>query len=352
LQWQENNSLDILPNSGNDDAGLNNQETHGLEFPTLVYPNDAEPNILNTVEDIGVEQLRSSTEFSNVQTPRIECRSDLLINRLLDLQRTLYVLSGPSFEAACKDSESDVTYCSDMEETFNATETLVEIIHTLHEKPPHGKSCPTHRARTNGSGIPFKSPTLPDYATVLLIFSCYLRLLNVYELLVTFLNATIRQSASSHGIGKLTVPYDSPSAENLLLSNSSSIAMPVVNIGQFNVAASPIMNLQLLLYFMEEMLGRLQTAIQLCSTSRSSTADAVSYSVKRKFTSPYGLNTVHTIGMDDLAKSKKNCIAPDVSTVFDDMLVHIEGHEKELIRSLRGLKDHIRGKPSFRCPHI
>ncbi|KAH0533929.1 hypothetical protein FGG08_007458 [Glutinoglossum americanum] len=169
-----------------------------------------------------------------------------------------------------------------IDEIFAATETLIEILQHLchgilpeqsqdvhpynfHSQPPQYKLSIDLQNNPN-DGTPFSSPagsessdTLPnhrpDTATILLILACYSRLLHIYEPLVTSLRQLLQQSTNHSRPLSGSVPNT---------SHTLHLYFPAFNLGCFSLAASPGLNIRLMLHVVSHMLERTHRAVQLC----------------------------------------------------------------------------------------
>jgi hypothetical protein len=164
-----------------------------------------------------------------------------------------------------------------------------------------------------------------------------------------------------------TSPYDISRLSSLLYNNSTSstatttssysssshafsptsptINVPILNIGQFNLATSPNMNLGLLLHFILEMVERLQAAVQLCaSVTKNGNEGIFNLSGTRE---PISLHTTGGAADESLkANNNSPTSPPAVSTIFETLLSDIEDREKNLKGTLYELKDLLRGRSS------
>ncbi len=134
------------------------------------------------------------------------------MNKLLDLQRLLHSLSetllrvrSPNIGPREGLNNSDL-WSRGIEGAFSATDTLVHIIYDLTQNGRAQPFCdPVMRSTLAESDDSKREAALRAVTTVgqrhgASHYSCYLRLLSVYELLVESLRSTVDESA--HGTGR------------------------------------------------------------------------------------------------------------------------------------------------------
>ncbi|KAF3480354.1 uncharacterized protein GIQ15_05701 [Arthroderma uncinatum] len=330
-QWQGNIGPEALPTPMEEEAGMGSRINSLPDISSLMDSNQSEDEmgLLNNIAGADAS-LCPPTQFNGSQLSQVKGKDDdSLSSRLPDLQRKLHILSG-SFQREFQDPRSEALYTSGIEETFTATETLVDIINTFHELNILGGPMSPKENSPRLSG-------LRGYATVLLIYSCYLHLLSVYELLVASLSANVQRSASQHEASRFSFLQQNSTSANFRPLDSSPIDIPVLNIGQFSLAASPRMNLGLLLHFIQETVDRMQTAIQTCaSMPQHGITDGLRHTGRKASSSWYGADVPFTRDVDGR------------SSMFDGILSDIEMHEKELTGNLNDLKGLLKGKSSSR----
>lgn len=100
----------------------------------------------------------------------------------------------------------------------------------------------------------------PDVATILSVLSCYLRLLDIYGILLAnsqqFLNytpTTTPSNSSSRG-------HHSPNSH----SNSESQSLPILNVGSFSLLGLHDLNISVQLHMISQMLKRVQNMVSAC----------------------------------------------------------------------------------------
>jgi hypothetical protein len=102
----------------------------------------------------------------------------------------------------------------------------------------------------------------PSTVTTLLIMTCYLRLLHIYEPLVASLQRHLQQQSAS----RLTRPPFSrltSSERGWNPAQSPDVWLPAFSIGSFSTASSTDMNVRLLMHLISQMLEQIHGAVQV-----------------------------------------------------------------------------------------
>ena len=282
-----------------------------------------------------------------VRTETRDClASKTPLQKLLDLQLTLEKVSG-SFQAGKTQGNTTAhPYPTGIEGTFTATDDFVDVIRSLHHSPSQGTAHDfpsdrwTEAQSDQNSGSEPPECSLSDESMLLLILSCYVRLLQVYESLVASLYNHVEQlvpRASRPSSSR----RDSSISSKPSTAQGSPIHVPILNIGQFNLSTSPSRNVGLLLYFTLEMFERIQEAIQLCASGPSPRDNAGMRSISRRndLISRPGQAAFRGGGMDDIGRAPNGRTLRAVSTVFESILEGIKAREEYLTGSIHEAKD-------------
>ena len=236
-----------------------------------------------------------------------------------------------------------------IDEAFAATQIMFEILeelsstHTFQGSPGSGsKPCypgqhghpPSSSRAAHHADHRLRSCHPPelgkDTAAILLILTCYLRFLHVYEGHTVSLQQYLRQSRD-HQIQR------SPglsSASSSSTSQDCQLSLPAFSIGSFSFEASTKLNARLLLQAIEQMLERLQTAVRVyIPTARSSSA----------FSSSMGKATCQ----DPLARFGcpdrdvlSACVHDPLGSVISAVLDEVYRKESNLVRILSSREGH------------
>ena len=348
LQWQGNVGQDMTLSSMDCESVSLLDDDIQISPTVPDLPNSTGTKIaLATQSNAGTEPEPSRTSFSS-----LERTSVTYMDKLLALQSKLHTLSGFFSKVGTQNLESEESSAStgvasrDIEETFTATENLVDIIHNLHgtmpfKRPQEPAVCHSMDKRNDSNHeMPSTASGLSDSSTVLLTLSCYLRLLQVYELLVASLHSNVQQS--THDTSRFSTLGASPaSSANSSALNAPPVGIPILNIGHFNLATSPDMNIGLMLHFVLEMVERLQTAVQLCAFTAQSSMEGLASSGRRSSTARYTHPAFLNRGGDEVHSSST---VSAVQGVFGAMVSDVGVREEELTQTLYEAKKLLRGK--------
>lgn len=131
----------------------------------------------------------SSSSSSLVSTPSLPPTADVNYCRLLELSTTLHEYCCQLMSVQEAQGESTVISTPTIDQILAVTQSLSEMCSPVsansgdHNQDtsfqPQSRPSYTHSDADIPSNVPFRSP--PDGATVLLILSCYLRLLHLYN---------------------------------------------------------------------------------------------------------------------------------------------------------------------------
>ena len=241
-----------------------------------------------------------------------------------------------------------------IDEAFAATQTMVEILDEL-SSLYNSQSSPTtnsgwsysaRRGRTlslsrvddHGDNSLRSLPSCPppelgkDTAAILPILTCYLRLLHVYEGHTVSLQQCLRQINDQHPQRS----SGSSSAPLSITAHDSHESLPAFRIGSFSFATSTNFNTHLLLHTVKHMLGRIQTAVQVCVPS-ASTSSAFSYCIEED---TYGDPLSHS--HDFNTEIVTACPHDPMGSVVNAALSEMRHKESSLMRILHTLKEHHR----------
>ncbi|KAK9446345.1 hypothetical protein VB005_00190 [Metarhizium brunneum] len=281
--------------------------------------------------EVGDTQPQSSSSAFHTRT----CIDDLLV-----IQRDLYSLS----ESICtvntrqtvnREASSHRQSCAgNIEKMFSATESLMHVIHTMNRGD--GTTCSQGSGAckcSSGADRDCRSEPTPntwrlaDNSTVLLILSCYLRLLDMYASLAQFLR-------DSHQTGSPNSTVNAP-------------GIPVFALGNFNLGTSPDANIGVILHMVLDMVDRLQTAVSHCAAK--ATGD-----LNWEPETPFRRGNASSWGAGSSGPSSRAGYQVDeahgcstgraTETFLRVMLSDVRGHELGLTRSLQDLRRSIRGR--------
>jgi len=248
-----------------------------------------DPAVLSRTETADSNSACSSTGHDHY---------DALLFQLSRLQSSLHRLVVASTENKCRvcstvtfggsvNEGSAASEPARIDEAFAATETMTGILDQLSSMSlsssssisdsdvsysrPHRYTaalrCMENYAGndpSSQSAIPSVKAALPkhdlDTATILLILTCYLRLLHVYEIHIRSLQHFSWHSAKSDSS---LSPSGSSSTSLLSIAQDSPPSLPAFNIGAFRFAASSDLKIRLLLHTAIQMLDRVQRAVNL-----------------------------------------------------------------------------------------
>ncbi len=97
-----------------------------------------------------------------------------------------------------------------------------------------------------------------------------------------------------------------------------STGIPILNVGSFNLATCPDMNVGLMLHFILEMVGRLQMAIQLCTlTAKTSSVAGVESSYRRNSNTRYSHANFSVRTSDEIDRAHNCPTAPSNSDICE-----------------------------------
>ncbi|KAL9038937.1 MAG: hypothetical protein Q9214_005081 [Letrouitia sp. 1 TL-2023] len=211
------------------------------------------------------------------------------LSELSGLQMKLHRLSISSsnkktqVDAIASSLDTNATPDTTIDETFAATETLISILKSLYSRPISGhqsKDPPTQAfmnilvdpsqgtSSNSSSSTSFPNPQ-SDTATTLLLLTCYLRLLQIYESLAASLHQHLRQahqgsrpisSSSSSSPARLPVSRITPGKG----TSPSSPPIPSFSIGSFSMPPSSHLNTALLLHLTSQMVERIHRTVRDC----------------------------------------------------------------------------------------
>lgn len=254
--------------------------------------------------------LSETPQSNNTCLPSPCDQYESCLYQLSKLHLELYRLLIPSPQKSSQHHHSDHSFTAGIDETFAATDTLIEILQHLyhgvlpeqpqnfHSRSFHSQSpqrelpvnlIDNHNDETPSLPASSESSTTlsnhqPDTATVLLILTCYLRLLHIYEPLVTSLYQRLQQSTNQS--------TQSLSGSTLNTSQTLHPYLPGFNLGCFSLAASSDLNIRLLLHLISQMLERTHKAVQVCipaeSNSRSFCASGLGKDTSRYWEARFG----------------------------------------------------------------
>lgn len=265
----------------------------------------------------------------------LEARNTM--EELLNLQRDLYDICNSSLtkagQAGTKGTpDSFEPNHGSIENIFAATERLVRIIYLLNGKTRDNPS------RNTGIWTPSPTPRedsapsmvdLTDSSTVLLILSCYLRLLDTYESLVKSLHLSHQSRPPGAG--------------------TPNPGMPIFAVGGFSLASSPDGNVALMITIVLEMVGRLKMAVRVCAVAAQSDFHEVPEHSRRKSHSTprsKGLSSFSAAaGAGGRVDEAHHCsTGPATETFLRAMLFDVHAREDALIGNLYDLKQSVTGR--------
>ncbi|KAK4067255.1 uncharacterized protein Triagg1_7698 [Trichoderma aggressivum f. europaeum] len=226
--------------------------------------------------------------------------------RLLDLRRDLETLHNPPSDTS---SRPDVgrnngpgIHCSlsaTIEKVFSSTEVLVDIISALDRRSQVGTP-PSHLDwQPDSSSTP---PVNVDHSTMLLILSCYMRLLDIYESLADDLRA------NNH---HLPTPPGAPPALNV----------PVFAMGGFKLATTSSTNVVMIIHAILEMVALLQMGIHVYVLAAGRDGGRDSQAGRRS-------------DSREFPKYQNHSTVPSTETFLKDMLSSLSMREQTLVRNL------------------
>lgn len=313
------------------------------------------------LESITPEQFRTgsigssissvSSGFQSTTRPGSEIYSansqDSAVQQLLYLHSTLQRILTVYNNGGDLNWDNAWTPQTATEETFLATDKLVAVMEGLsHQSTP---STPASGSATSALSTqreiehPTKSQPGAD-STSLLVLSCYICALEVYQAQLDSMkdqvNDIIREPCSTAQNGG----SDSPSRASSLVSSAN--IMPVLNIGQFNLGMSPMRNLSLLLHLTQDMVERLQGAVQQWSSigdnknelqMSQNGDDGFSDLTQRPNSSRSRKDSV----LDNRQEHKTQHA---MSSVFDSVLAGVQSREKMLGASMQDVKNILKSR--------
>lgn len=228
-----------------------------------------------------------------------------------------------------------------IEQIFITTDKLVAVMEelSLQSSPSTPESTST---RSSSSDIEHtKQSQSGTDSTSLLALSCYICALEVYQTQIDSMNEQVtdmlnesRNSLSNGGSDSSTRSASLSSCVNL---------MPVLNIGQFNLGMSPIRNIGVLLHLMQEMVERLQGAVQCWSGMQSKGDEQMALDADIEINAHSSLPE-RTGGRKDsvLGLNRVDGTRYAMSSVFDSVLVGVQARERMLRASMQEVKDMLK----------
>lgn len=311
------------------------------------------------------EVLQSDSILAPSPREQYENRLYQLSRLHLDLYRLLIWPSenegqnrGPGYSFDSGNLSSSTASVARIDETLAATETLIEILqHLFPVSPPVDLQTPNSDIADSPSSarrlsfdfmadlvaenppslsasseVPAPSPDQrSDSATVLLILTCYLRLLHIYEPIVMSLHQSLQQP-TSHGRSWRFSPSPLVSVSNA--AQISHISLPAFSLGSFSLAASPDLNIGMLLHLVSHMLERIQGAVRVCFPSASSNRV---FSVASAGTS--GVKNLRTRSDGHRVEGTPAWLHSPMITVAEAALREVSGKEEGLMGMLQATKD-------------
>ncbi|KJK74641.1 hypothetical protein H634G_09952 [Metarhizium anisopliae BRIP 53293] len=282
--------------------------------------------------EVGDTQPTSPSSAFHTST----CIDDLLI-----IQRDLYSLSesictANTRQTVSKEAPRNRQSCAgNIEKMFSATESLMHVIHTMNRSDGNTCSQGSSACRcSSGADRDCRSESIPntwrlaDNSTVLLILSCYLRLLDMYESLAQFLR-------HSHQTGSPNSTVNAP-------------GIPIFALGNFNLGTSPDANIGVILHMVLDMVDRLQTAVSHCAVKATGDLNWESETAfRRGHAGSWGAgSSSRPSGRAGYQVDEAHGCSTGraTETFLRAMLSDVRGHELGLIRNLQDLRRSIRGR--------
>jgi hypothetical protein len=319
---------------------------HGTSIFTNVFLNNpAENSISNPPRtDSGFASSTSSDTHStsgfNIQT----CTSrpiNCVVQRLLELHSTLQRISKAYADSENCSSEDSWTAQTAMEETFLATDKLVSVIEDLNLQATPDVPQPAvnlYRGNTRGD-MERSHKRSPGYdSTSLLVLSCYACVLEVYQVQVESMCDQAEDVCCDVGSARGHQRTDSSTTISSFTSSLKNI--PVLNIGQFNLRTSPVRNISLLLHVTQDMVERLQGAMQFWASLNNKTDAYSPTSTRSEFYARSTRSVLRTRRRDSTYERNQDDGAQRaMPTMFDSVLSGVESRERQLKVSIQEVKD-------------
>ncbi|KAJ5613793.1 hypothetical protein N7528_007447 [Penicillium herquei] len=202
-------------------------------------------------------------------------RHDNWVRRLSDINIKLYqhaALMSPRDEHALHTRSSNYSSFPDddgsflsnkdvaIDQTFMITRQLLEILNTQH---------PPSKGMDRGSCVRGTSSDSLDHGTLLLIFSSYLRLLDVYSVIFRQLHSSLSPHPSRPSTSASFNHPPNPFCGTDATTHGSPSRFPMLSIGDFSLQAPSSLHTLLVVQLAEHLLERIYVTMQHLNRRRS-----------------------------------------------------------------------------------
>jgi hypothetical protein len=331
------NWLSMEPN----DTKFDHLADHGTSIFTNVFLCDSTENSISSQS--GTNSGVPSSTSSETHSARgfdfqsfISKPNACVVQRLLELHSTLQRISKAYVDSESYSSEDNWTAQTAMEETFLATDKLVSVIEELNLQAASDVSQPAtslYRGNTRGDAERGHKRSPGHDSTSLLVLSCYACVLEVYQVQVESMCDQAEDVCCDVGSIRGHQRTDSPTTISSFASSLKNI--PVLNIGQFNLKTSPVRNISLLLHVTQDMVERLQGAMQFWASLNNKTDAFPPTPTRSEF---YARSTQSGL------RRRRDSIQDEgalraMPSMFDSVLSGVESRERQLKVSIQEVKD-------------
>jgi hypothetical protein len=294
-------------------------------------------------------RMDSSVSFSTALEAESSKRLDLEqsqstphsspVQNLLGLHSTLQRIFKAYTDGGISKIDGTWTLQTAIEETFIATDKLVSIIEELNlQATLDAPQTATFPYRTNAHGDADRLQQRPSGhdSTSLLLLSCYVCVLEVYQVQVESMCDQAEDIVCERGSNLGRRRSDSSRAWSF---SSPLTDIPVLNIGQFNLGTSPDRNIGLLLHVTQDMIRRLQGVVQLCATSNNEIEAYSPIHARNDYHARSAQSGLRTRRMESgLERNQDERSVRAMSLMFDSILTGIEARERLLKASIQEVK--------------
>lgn len=197
---------------------------------------------------------------STPAAPRITDSGKCPLHRLSGLQEDLHRILASMHRADNDEGSPNGSFHSRpppntrLDEIFAATDIFSGILTSLLSPGPSRQAPPSPPGSlgtpTTPTSDPVQASDPPDIATLLVVASCYLRLLNIYTALLT----RSREAPATPGYIQ----------EAFGPAHHHHHPLPVVSVGSFSLVGLPELNVAINLHLISEMFNRAQSLAILC----------------------------------------------------------------------------------------